>query len=148
MVDEDELERRVLALGGELRRAGGVHDHAVLRGQRAAGLQLRDALQLDQAHPARADRRAEPGLVAEHGDLDPGRLRGLDEAGALRHLNLPLVDRDGHRVRDDLAHGTSTAGTRACIATGARTWWSGELSPNGQLPRSMCAMNSSRNFAT
>ena len=31
VVDEDELERRVLALGGLRRRARGLHDHAVLR---------------------------------------------------------------------------------------------------------------------
>ena len=31
MVDEDELERRVLALGGLLRGGRRLHDHAVLR---------------------------------------------------------------------------------------------------------------------
>ena len=52
-----------------------------------------------EAHTARSDRGAEPGLVAEDGDLDPGRERRLDEAGALRHLNLTVVDDDGDELR-------------------------------------------------
>ena len=84
VVDEDELERGVLALGRVRRRLRGADDHAVLRGQRAAGLKLRHALDLDEAHAAGADGRSEPRLVAEDGDLDPGRERGLDEPGSLR----------------------------------------------------------------
>ncbi len=72
MVDEDELERRVLALGRELRRARRLHDHPVLRGHRASRLQLRHALDLDETHAARADRVSEPWLVTEDGDLEPG----------------------------------------------------------------------------
>src|SRR4029079_11960154 len=44
MVHQDELERRVLAFRGLLARARGLPDHAVLRGERAAGLQLRHPL--------------------------------------------------------------------------------------------------------
>ena len=149
MVDENELERRVLPVGCDLRGAPGVDDHPVLRAERAGRLQLRDPLDLDEAHAACTHRRAEAGLVAEDGDLDPGRLRGLDQARPLRHLDGTLVDRDRDRVGRGLRHaGTSTAGTIACIATGASTWSSGELSPKGQPPCSMCATNSSRNFAT
>ena len=75
-----------------------LHDHPVLRRQRAGGLQLRHALDLDEAHAAGADRRPEPRLVAEDRDLDPGRERRLDEPGALRHLNLAAVDRDGDEL--------------------------------------------------
>ena len=55
VVDEQELDdgalRVVHALGL------GVDDHAVLDRRRARGLELRDALDLDQAHAAGADRR-------------------------------------------------------------------------------------------
>src|SRR3954471_7845414 len=43
----------------------GVDDHAVLDRRRAHGLELRDALDLDQAHAAGAHRLAELRLVAE-----------------------------------------------------------------------------------
>ena len=72
VVDEDELERRVLALGRLRRGARGLDDHPVLRGERAAGLQLRHPFDLDEAHAAGADGRPEPRLVAEDGNLDPG----------------------------------------------------------------------------
>ena len=95
VVDEDELERRVLCLGGDLRRQRGAHDHPVLCGERAGGLRLRRAgLHLAEAHPAGADGRPEPGLVAEDGNLDPGGQRGLDEARPLRHLDGDAVDRE------------------------------------------------------
>src|SRR5207244_7219559 len=56
MVDEDELERGVLRLGGGLRRQRGAHDHPLLCGQRAGGLWLRRArLHLAEAHATRAD---------------------------------------------------------------------------------------------
>src|SRR5205085_6149638 len=41
VVDEDELERRVLPLRRLRRRARGLDDHAVARGERARRLQLR-----------------------------------------------------------------------------------------------------------
>src|SRR5256886_9993732 len=43
---------------------------SVLHRRRAAGLQLGDALDLDQAHAAGADRLAQLRLVAEHRNLD------------------------------------------------------------------------------
>ena len=77
VVDEQELDDRLLRL---LDAVGlGVDDHAVLDRRRAAGLQLRDALDLDQAHAARADRGAELGLVAEDRDLDVAVLGGVDQ---------------------------------------------------------------------
>ena len=75
------------------RGRAGADDHPVLRGERAAGLQLRHPLDLDEAHAAGADGRPEPRLVAEDRDLDPGRGGRLDEPGALRHLDLAAVDR-------------------------------------------------------
>ncbi len=75
VVDEDELQRRVLALGRLLRGLRRLHDHPVLGGQRAPGLELRDSLDLDEAHAAGADGRPEPRLVAEDGDLDARRTR-------------------------------------------------------------------------
>src|SRR3954470_5037651 len=70
VVEQDELEYRLLARGGVLRAR--VHLHAVAGGHGAGGLQLRHALDLDQAHAARADRRPEARLVAEDRNLDPG----------------------------------------------------------------------------
>src|SRR5580765_4778136 len=99
VVDEDELERRALAVRGELRRLGRLDDHAVGRGERAAGLELGHALHLDEAHAARADGGPEPWLVAEDRDLDPGLERRLDEAGALGDLHLAAVDGNGDRFR-------------------------------------------------
>ena len=99
VVDEDELERRVLRLGRHRRGRGGLDHHPVGGGQRAGGLRLRrPGRDLAEAHAAGADRRPEPRLVAEDGDLDPGVERRLDEPQALRHLDLDVVDRD----RDEL----------------------------------------------
>ena len=98
VVDEDELERRVLPLRRLLGRARRLHDHPVLRGERAAGLELRHPLDLDEAHAAGADRRAEARLVTEDGDLDPGRERRLDQPRPLRDVDVALVDRDAHEL--------------------------------------------------
>ena len=84
MVDEDELEGRLLAVRRLRGCSGGAHDHPFRGRERAARLQLRDPLDLDEAHAAGPDRRAEPRLVAEHRDLDPGRERGLDEPAVRR----------------------------------------------------------------
>ena len=73
VVDEQELEDGLLRLLHPRRVR--VHDHAVLDRGRAAGLQLRDALDLDEAHAAGADRRAELRLVTEDRDLDVAVLR-------------------------------------------------------------------------
>ena len=93
VVDEDELERRVLALGRLRRGLRGPDDHPVLRGQRAAGLELRHALDLDEAHAAGADGRAEPRLVAEDRDLDPAAAPPR-RARCPSDLDLAAVDGD------------------------------------------------------
>src|SRR5205814_6777306 len=72
----------------------GVDDHAVLDRRRAGGLELRDALDLDEAHPARADRLAELGLVAEDRDLDVAALGGVDQHRVLERGDLAAVDRE------------------------------------------------------
>ena len=56
VVHEQELDHRVLRVLHAVR--GGVHDHAVAHRRGARGLQLRDALDLDEAHAAGADRLA------------------------------------------------------------------------------------------
>ncbi len=150
MVDEDELERRVLRLARQLGGRRGLDDHPVGRGEGARRLRLRRArLDLAEAHPAGADRRPEPGLVAEDGDLDAGAERGLDEPGALRHLQLETVDRqrDKLHVRGACVRGAarhwhvspSHSREREWPATGASTPCSGEEAPNGQPRPVMCA---------
>ena len=108
VVHEDELERSLLTLRRPGGRRRGAHDHPVLGGKRAARLELRKALDLDEAHSAGPDRRAEARLVAEDRDLDPRDLRRLDESGALRHLDLAVVDLD----LDEVAHATTSSGRR------------------------------------
>ena len=105
VVDEDELERRLLTLRRlRRRRARGDH-HARRNRERARGLQLRYPLDLDEAHAAGADRLSKSRLVAEHRDLDAYGLGRLDEARALRHLDLAIVDRDGDELRHARARG-------------------------------------------
>ena len=94
VVDEQELDDRLLRVGDALGLR--VDDHAVLDRRRAAGLQLRDALDLHEAHAAGADRRAELGLVTEDGDLDVAELGGVDEHRVLGSGDLATVDREGH----------------------------------------------------
>src|ERR1700724_3284221 len=76
MVDQQELHNRLLCRLHAV--AFGVDDHAVLNRGRAAGLQLGDSLDLNEAHAAGADRLAELGLVAEHRYLDVAVLGGVD----------------------------------------------------------------------
>ncbi len=72
-------------------------------------MQLRHALDLDEAHAAGADRIAEPRLVAEDGNLDAGGERGLDEARALGDVHVLVVDDHadevGHRAASRLPRG-------------------------------------------
>ena len=98
VVQQDELEHGLLALCRQLARRGRLDHHSVLRGQRAGRLELRQALDLDEAHPAGAERGADPRLVAEDRDLDAGGGRRLDHPGASRHRDGAAVDRD----RDEL----------------------------------------------
>ena len=88
VVQEDELEDRVLALGRLGARGGRADDELVLGLHRAGGLELRHPLDLAEAHATGADGRPEPRLVAEDRDLDPGVGGGLDEPSPLRHLDL------------------------------------------------------------
>ena len=102
VVDEQELDDRAL---GVVHAGGlGVDDHAVLDRRRARGLELRDALDLDQAHAAGADRLAELGLVTEDGDLDVAVLGGVDQHRVLRRGDLPAVDRERDVARLRAGH--------------------------------------------
>jgi hypothetical protein len=86
VVDEQELDHRVL---GFLDLVGlGVDDHAVADRRRAGGLELGDALDLDQAHAAGADRLTELGLVTEDGISTRGRVHQHGPGG--RGHRLPL----------------------------------------------------------
>src|SRR5262249_38303428 len=71
--------------------AGGAHDHAVGRARVAGDLELRDLLDLDQAHAAVA-RDREPGMPAVVRDLDAETLRGDDDGRAVLDLDLAAVD--------------------------------------------------------
>src|SRR6185312_5033994 len=112
-----------------------VDDHPVLDRRRARGLQLRDPLDLHQAHAASADRLAELRLVTEDGDLDVAVLRAVDQHHALRRLHLAAVDRA-------LAH----AGPGA--RQPAPTPGSGAPRPGAARRATICASNSPRNFDT
>ena len=91
VVDQQELEHRLLARRPRARSRVCTFMPSV-GGHRAGGLQLRHALDLDQAHAAGADGRAEPGLVTEDRDLDAVRGGRDDERRALRHDDLAAVD--------------------------------------------------------
>ena len=94
VVDEQQLEHAVLGLA---RRVGlRVHDHAVGDDGGARDLQAAHALDLDQAHPAHAD-RLHALVVAEARDVGAVVLRDLDEQVAGLRLHLAAVDRDRHR---------------------------------------------------
>ena len=94
VVDEQELDDRVLGL---LHAVGlRVDDHAVAYRRRAGGLELRDALDLDEAHAAGTDRLAQLRLVAEHGDLDVAVLGGVDQHRAVGSRDLDPVHDQGH----------------------------------------------------
>jgi hypothetical protein len=71
-----------------------VHDHAVADRGRARRLQLRDALDLDEAHAAGADRLAELGLVTEDGDLDVAVLGAVDQHQTFGRGDFAPVDRE------------------------------------------------------
>ncbi len=92
VVDEQELDDGVLRVLDPVGLR--VDDHAVADRGRAGGLQLRDALDLDQAHAAGADRIAELGLVTEDRDLDVPVLGGIDQHPPLGCLDLDAVDDD------------------------------------------------------
>jgi hypothetical protein len=93
VVDEQELDHRLLRVLDALGLR--VDDHAVAHSGRAAGLELGDALDLDQAHAACADGLAELGLVAEDGDLDVAVLGRVDEHRVRGRGDLDAVDREG-----------------------------------------------------
>jgi hypothetical protein len=92
VVDEQELDHRLLRRPHPV--GARVDDHPVAHRGGARGLELRDALDLDQAHAAGADGIAELGLVAEHRDLDVAQLRGVDQHRPLRRPDLDAVDHE------------------------------------------------------
>ena len=95
VVDQQELEDAVLHRlhVGRLR----VDDHAVGDGRRARDLHAAHALDLDQAHPAHAD-RLHALVPAEAWDVGAVLLRDLDQQLAARRLHLLAVDGDGDEV--------------------------------------------------
>ncbi len=109
VVDEQELDDRALRVVHALGLR--VDDHAVLDRRRAARLQLRDALDLDEAHAARADRLAELGLVAEDRDLGVAELGRVDEHRVLRRGDLAAVDRERDQLDVGARHLTSAPGS-------------------------------------
>src|SRR5579884_1951506 len=91
MIDQQELDDRVLRVADTV--GLGVDHHPVLDRRRTRGLELGDPLDLDQAHPARPDRVAELGLVAEVGDLDIALLGRVDEHHPVGRAYLAAIDR-------------------------------------------------------
>jgi len=117
VVDEQELDHRVLRVDDTLDL--GVDDHAVAHRRRARRLQLGDALDLDQAHAAGADRLAELGLVTEVGDLDVGELSGVDQHRALDGLHFAAVDGQLDDLLLRSRHGCwKASGDRASVGAG------------------------------
>ena len=105
VVDEEELEHAVLH--GLDRRALRAHDHAVGDGRRAGDLEAAQTLDLDEAHPAHAD-RLHALVVTEARDVGAVLLRDLDQQLTARRLDLAAVDRDlddvgAGRDRDQVA---------------------------------------------
>ena len=97
VIDEEELEDTVLGLLDPLGR--GVHRHPVLHLDEAARLERGAArpTDLDEAHPAHAD-RGHARVVAEPRDEGSGSLRGGDEQIALPRLDLASVEGEGQPV--------------------------------------------------
>src|SRR5262249_54282899 len=137
MVDEKELDHRVL---GVLDLVGaGVDDHPVADRGRAGGLQFRDPLDLDQAHPAGADRVTQFRFVTEDRDLDVALAGGVVEHLALCPLDLAPGDGDRHRPLR-FAH---TVAPR--VSGGASTTTCGSMMP---AAAAITCSNSGRNLRT
>src|SRR4029079_7210657 len=140
MVHEQELDNRVLRVPHAVGR--GDHDHPVANGRGARGLELRDSLDLDEAHGARADRLPELRLVTEVRDLDVALLGGVHQHRALGRAHLLAVDLEGDPALLGAGHYTCPAsGTDA--SSGAP---SGSSSWRSRRARavSMCISNSGR----
>src|SRR4029079_14052956 len=73
-------------------------------------------------------RGADPWLVTEDGDLDPRRLSRLHEPGALRDLDLAVVDREP----DEVAHATTSSGRWISCGPTCASW----TSAGGTMPAS------------
>jgi hypothetical protein len=72
--------------------------HPFLDRGRTAGLQLRHAIDLHEAHAALADDR-EAGVVAEMRDVNVGRFGSLDDVHPFRNIDFGTVKGDfGHSV--------------------------------------------------
>ncbi len=102
VIDEQELDHRALGLVHALRLR--VDDHPVADRRRARRLQLRDALDLDQAHAAGADGLAEFGVVTEDRDLDVAVLGAVDQHHALGRLHFTPIERERDRLDGRARH--------------------------------------------
>src|SRR4051794_40324524 len=139
VVDEEELDHRALGVFDLL--GAGVDDHAVADRGRAGGLQFRDPLDLDQAHPAGADRVAEFRLVTEDRDLDVALAGGVVEHLSLAGGDLTTVDDDRHLF--GLAH---VAAPR--VSAGPCTAASAVSMSSGEPAFAITSSNSGRNLLT
>ena len=125
---------------------------AVLERHRAGRLDLRDALDLDQAHAALADDR-EARVVAEVRDVDAGELRGVDEVEVLRDLDRLAVEDDRERVLRRRRAAEPGAGVRLASGglrahVGRRPSAPSVRPDEAALVARRGARYSSRNFAT
>src|SRR5688572_26659647 len=139
VVDQQELDDGVLRL---LHAVGlRLDDHAVADRGRAGRLELRDALDLDQAHATGAHGAAELGLVTEDRDLDVAALCRVDQHRALgrRHLDAVDDERDLLAVAHPVAPRTSGGSSAPATSIG----------PGAAVrAASIASSNSWRNFLT
>src|SRR5512138_195302 len=132
MLGQEELEDVPAGLADPLRRGP---DHLPFAGRVGAReLELGQALDLDQAHPAAA-LDLETGMITEVRDVDPRERRGLKDAGPLVDHDAPAVD--GHADLLGRAHRfTAFSSSPRNFPTRARIG-NAAPSPSGQrvLPR-------------
>ncbi len=110
VVDEQELDDRVLGVRDPV--GLGVDDHPVLDRGRARGLELGDPLDLDQAHPARADRVARAWARSRStGSRRRRAWRRRPASSPSTRLDLAAVDRQ----LDDLLLGAGHGGSEVSV---------------------------------
>ncbi len=98
MVEQQELQRPRLRLGGDRRGELGTHDHVGRHCRRTGRDRLALALDLDDALPAGAD-RVEQRMVAEARDLDPEQFGRTDDQCPLGDADGLVVDGQGDEIR-------------------------------------------------
>ncbi len=121
VIDEEKFQDAPLSLPDPVGLRA--DDHVLARLERARGREIRHLLDLDQAHPACAE-RGRAVMVAEYGDLDSHLLSCLIDCRPLRNDDRTAVDREvHHRHRGGASRPASvrTHPRRPPTAAGARS---------------------------